>query len=144
MATGVAGGTEEVWNSKDLVRRCGVSIGAEHPQPQTLPWLLQRVGKITEPLMQRVGELDKWLDQYHGAFFKVDSGMISLTDEGATKFSSEARIFTAPPLDAAEASLASELRNTVFEELRLESNRRREAGGLYDGKKKASVASSEN
>ena len=141
MATGVAGGTEEVWNAKELARRCGVCLGEAHPNPRTLAHVLNRVGVIAAPIAARVGELDKWLLQFHGQYFSrsVDgtSGevVLSLTADGAEKFAPAylAATSEAAATVAKASALATELRTTVFDELRAEAERKRAAGELYKG-----------
>ena len=141
MASGVCGGTEECWNVKDLVKKVGVALGSMHPAPKSLAWVLGRVGTMSEPLANKVGPLDEWLAQFHGGIFTVSRDkdgvvQVSLTADGASRFCSE-RLTTGaedevPTGRAGE--LAAELRENVFEELRVEAERRREAGELYGAK----------
>ncbi len=140
MASGVVGGTEELWNVKELVRRIGSLVGSEHPVKKEISWLKARVGKFSDHLSERIGDdLGSWLEQYHGAHFIVsrerDATLISLTDEGVEKFATEVRPCS-ENVECGDKDLASELRNNVFEELRQESMRRRAEGTLYSSEKK--------
>jgi hypothetical protein len=146
MASGVCGGTEECWNVKDLVKKIGVALGAMHPTPCTVAWVLGRVGVLTEPLAKKVGPLDEWAAQFHGGLFVVSrseagEAQLALTPDGASRF-------TIAPAAVAEdeagtaGALAAELRGNVFEELRAEAERRRDAGELYGAAPRANASSS--
>lgn len=146
MASGVAGGTEEVWNVKELLRRVGGALATEYPNSKEVAWLSARVGVLSGPLIDRVGALDDWLEGHHGALFTVDrsdgKASISLTQEGADRFVDPSQMkaklensTAAMPNESNEVQgLAVALRNAVFDELRGEAEKRREEGKLYSGK----------
>ena len=150
-ASGVAGGTEEVWNVKELVRRIGSALASD-PKPQELSWVQARIGTISEPLQAKVGDLISWIERFHSGSFKVekpgeDKVLIYLTEDGLSKYS--ARAPTADQHEDPEESnarevpaLAAELRDKVFDELRAEAERRKVEGRIYYGAKKVAARGS--
>jgi hypothetical protein len=109
--------------------------------PQDIVWLESRVGTITVPLLNKIGKLDEWLEAYHGANITVnrtDDGkvLLSLTADGAEKYVPESlhQGAMANDVGVTPTQMAVELRGNVFEELRLEAEKRRASGGLFTAK----------
>mmetsp|Transcript_10205 Transcript_10205/g.12382 ORF Transcript_10205/g.12382 Transcript_10205/m.12382 type:complete len:153 (-) Transcript_10205:148-606(-) len=134
MASGVCGGTEECWNVKDLIRRVCVALGSEHPSPQSLSWVENRVGAVTLPLQKKIGNLDTWLERFHGEVVFVkrsgDSVEVSLTENGAEKYA-PTRIGEGDSEGITPNELAIELRGNVFNELKIEADKRRASGTMF-------------
>jgi hypothetical protein len=140
MTSGVSGGTEEIWNVKELAKRIGTTLGRSHPTPLLLSFVMSRVGPMTDPVARKVGAVDGWIEQFHGATFTLardtekDEVLLGLTEDGVARFASSPTAAAATETLAdkeCRSALSAELRDNVFGELRQEADRRRAAGELY-------------
>lgn len=116
----------------------GTVLGDAHPSPVSLAFLKSRVGAIAVGLADKVGPLGTWIQQHHSGLIAVAPGdsdaatVLSLTADGAERFAPPPPPAAAVPERGPDAAaLASELRGSVFEELRNEAERRRAADELY-------------
>eukprot|EP00753_Platysulcus_tardus_P017859 PLAT6601.1.p1 GENE.PLAT6601.1~~PLAT6601.1.p1 ORF type:complete len:183 (-),score=72.07 PLAT6601.1:51-536(-) len=123
---GVAGGTEEIWNQKELIRRMAFLL--REGEWKDLPDTLARAGKLNDGFAARLGDdVAGWLKRFHGATFEVneDGSQIKITESGLERYvKKEAE----EVVELADPSLASEsarvARDTVFEELRKRAEER--------------------
>lgn len=113
-------------------------LGDSHPNYVSLAFAKSRIGTIAVGLAARVEPLEGWIQQHHSGLIAVASGSsdhkisLSLTPEGVERFAPQTlHAPTKPELSADAAALASELRGSVYEELRLEAERRRANEKLY-------------
>lgn len=116
-------------------------MGDSHPNIVSLAFVKSRIGTVAVGLAARVEPLEGWIQQHHSGLITVASGSsddttsLSLTPEGVERFVPQVLCEPMKPeLSADAAALASELRGSVFEELRLEAERRRASGKLYTPK----------